>query len=334
MGLSIGAFRALFLLALSVAFGHVQAQAPSASPGPAWPSKPVRLIVAFAPGAQPDIIARLISDRLTRALGQQIIVENRPGTANLIGAQAAARSAPDGYTFFFGTSAALVTNPLTSKSLPYDPARDFVPVSFVVKSPFFVLAHKDLPARNLPELIALAKAQPNTLNFATDGPRNFSGMLATWVSKTAGSTIQQVPYAVMPQGLQDTIAGRTQLTILSVAPSAQHVKRGALRALAVSTATRLPGWDDVPAISETVPGFEFVGWFGIVAPTGTPAEPVQRFARETDRILRDPDMSQRLRDMGVFTLESAQSPEGFGEYIRAERVYWEKLLKEIGIQPE
>jgi tripartite-type tricarboxylate transporter receptor subunit TctC len=300
----------------------------------AWPSKPVRLIVAFAPGAQPDIIARLLGDRLSRSLGQQVIVDNRPGTANLIGAQAAARAAPDGYTFLFATSAALVTNPLTFKSLPYDPVRDFVPVSLILKSPFFILAHPDLPARTLPELFALARSKPGTLNFATDGPRNFSGMLATWVSKAAGSPIQQVPYAVMPQGLQDTIAGRTQLTILSLGPAVPHVKRGALRALAVSAAARLPGWEQVPAIAETVPGFEFSGWFGVVAPAGTPAEAVQRFARETDSILHDPEVVQRLRDLGTYTVDSVRTPEAFADYMRSERVYWEKLLKDIGVEAE
>jgi tripartite-type tricarboxylate transporter receptor subunit TctC len=321
--------RYLIRVLLLVSFcGWSQAQAQ------AWPAKPVRLIVAFAPGAQPDIIARLLADRLARALGQQVIVDNRPGTANLIGAQAAARAAPDGYTFFFATSAALVTNPLTFKVLPYDPARDFVPVSFVVKSPFFILAHPDLPAKNLVELLALAKARPGALNFATDGARNFSGILASWVSREAGSLIQQVPYAVMPQGLQDTIAGRTQLVILSVGPAAPHVKRGALRALAASTATRLPGWDDVPAIAETVPGFEFVGWFGVVAPAGTPAEAVQRFSREAARALREPEVVQRLRDLGTYTVESAQTPEGFGDYIRSERTYWGKLLREVGVEPE
>ena len=318
--------RFVLLLAAMGFAGLVQAQA--------WPNKPVRLIVAFAPGAQPDIIARLLADRLTRALGQQVIVDNRPGTANLVGAQAVARAPADGYTFFFGTSAALITNPLLFKSLPYDPARDFTPVSFVVKSPFFVLAHPDLPVKNLADLFALAKAKPGTLNFATDGARNASGVLASWVSKAAGSPIQQVPYAVMPQGLQDTIAGRTQLVILSVAPSSQHVKRGALRALAVSTATRLPGWEDVPAIAETVPGFEFVGWFGIVAPTGSPAEAVQRFSKELTAILRDPEFVAKLRDFGAYPNEAAQSPEGFAELIRSERVHWSKLLKDVGVEPE
>ncbi len=300
----------------------------------AWPTKPIKLVVGFAPGAQPDIIGRLLADRLTRVLGQQVIVENRPGAANLIGAQAVARAPADGYTYFFGTSAALITNPLLFKTLPYDPLRDFIPVSFVGKSPFFVLAHPDLPVKNMAELFALAKAKPGTLNFATDGARNASGVLASWVSKTAGASIQQVPYAVMPQGVQDTLAGRTQLVVLSVAPSTPHIRSGALRPLAVSTATRLPGWDAVPAIAETVPGFEFVGWFGIVAPTGSPAEAVQRFSKELSIILRDPEMLQRLQQFGNYPQESAQSPEGFAELMRSERILWAKLLKDAGVEPE
>ncbi|MEI6302749.1 MAG: tripartite tricarboxylate transporter substrate binding protein [Betaproteobacteria bacterium] len=318
--------RAVLMLVAVGAGGLVHAQA--------WPTKPVKLVVAFAPGAQPDIIGRLLADRLTRALGQQVIVENRPGASNLIGAQAVARAPADGYTFFFGTSAALITNPLLFKSLPYDPLRDFTPVAFVGKSPFFVLVHPDLPVKNMAELFALAKAKPGTLNFATDGARNASGVLASWVSKTAGASIQQVPYAVMPQGVQDTLAGRTQLVVLSVAPSTPHIRSGALRPLAVSTATRLPGWDAVPAIAETVPGFEFVGWFGIVAPTGSPAEAVQRFSKELSVILRDPEMLQRLQQFGNYPQESAQSPEGFAELMRSERILWAKLLKDAGVEPE
>jgi len=263
-----------------------------------------------------------------------VLVENRPGTANLVASQAAARAPADGYTFYFATTAGLITNALTFKTPPYDPARDFMPVAFVGKSPFFILVHPDVPAKNRAELFALAKAKPGALNFATDGARNFSGILAAWVGRAAGSPIQQVPYAVITQGLQDTIAGRTQLLVLGAAPSAAHVKRGALRVLAVSAGSRIPGWDEVPAIAETVPGFEFVGWFGVVAPTGSPAEAVQRFSKELTAILRDPELLQRLRDFGNYPLETAQSPEGFGEFIRAERVAWTRLLKDVGVEPE
>jgi tripartite-type tricarboxylate transporter receptor subunit TctC len=253
-----------------------------------WPARPIKFIVSQAAGGTPDIICRLIAEKLSRALGQQVVVENRPGGGNIIGAQAAARSAPDGYTFFFATAAALVTNPYTFKSLPYDPARDFAPVSMVASNPFFLLANPGLPAKTLPELIALDKAEPGRLTAATDGQRNFSGMLTAWFNKRAGTGIVQVPYATMPQGVQDVLAGRVQLVVLAVPSAAPLMERGQLRALGVSSAQRLPGFDNIPAISETLPGFDFIGWFALVAPAGAPSDAVERMgaigARDMSRI--------------------------------------------------
>ena len=199
-----------------------------------WPTRPVRMIVTQAAGGTPDIICRSIGVRLTRALGQQIVIENRPGAGNTIGAQAAARAAPDGYTFLFATAAVLVTNPYTFKSLPYDPIADFAQVGMVAKGPFVVLTHPSVPVKTLSELFAYDKADPGKLTFATDGPRNFSGIIAAWITKLGGANILQVPYATMPQGVQDTIAGRTQVTILAVPSAAPHIGSGALRPLAVS----------------------------------------------------------------------------------------------------
>jgi tripartite-type tricarboxylate transporter receptor subunit TctC len=312
---------------LFVLLGAVQAMAQS------WPSKPVRLIVSQAAGGAPDIVARLVSDRLSRTWGQQVLVENRPGSGNVIGAQLAARAAPDGYTLFFATAAALVTNPYTFKALPYDPARDFVPVGMVGKAPFFVLVHPSVPAKTLGELFALEKSQPGKLTYATDGPRNFSGMVAAWLNKLGGVDILQIPYATMPQGVQDTIAGRTQLAILAIPAAAPHIKRGALRPLAFTAARRAPGYEDVPPVAETIPGFDFVGWFGIVAPTGTPPEVIQRANRDLDAVMRDPDVVQKLLGMGIFT-DGADTPEGFGAFIRSELATWGKVVKAIGLQPE
>src|SRR3974390_937977 len=197
-----------------------------------WPTKPVRIIVSFAAGATPDIMCRLISEQLSALLGQPVIVENRPGGANVVGAGAVAHSPPDGYTLYFATAAALVSNPYTFKTLPYDPVKDFVPVSMVAKNPFLILAHPSVAANTLPELAAYDKANPGKLTFATDGKRNLSGILATWLNKVSGANILQVPYATMPQGVQDTLAGRTQLTILSppsAAPLCDHPERFAGR---------------------------------------------------------------------------------------------------------
>ncbi len=314
----------LSLLLLAAANG---AQAQS------WPARPIKFIVSQAAGGTPDIICRLITDKLSRALAQQVVVENRPGGGNIIGAQAAARSAPDGYTFFFATAAALVTNPHTFKSLPYDPARDFVPVSMVASNPFFLLAHPGVAATTLSELIARDKAEPGRLTAATDGQRNFSGMLIAWLNKRAGMGIVQVPYAAMPQGVQDAIAGRVQLVVLAVPSAAPLMQQGQLRGLAVSSAKRLPGFESMAAISETLPGFEFTGWFAVVAPAGTPGAVIQRMNREVDAALHDAEIAKRMRDAGMYS-EGAGTPEQTAAYVHAQLEVWGAIVRQIGLQPE
>jgi tripartite-type tricarboxylate transporter receptor subunit TctC len=298
-----------------------------------WPNRPLRVIVSQAAGGTPDIICRLVMEPLSRALGQQIIVENRPGGGNVIGAQAAARAAPDGYTLFFATAAALVTNPYTFKSLPYDPQKDFVPVSMVAQGVFLVLANPNVPAKSLGEVFALAKAEPGKLSFATDGPKNFSGMIAAWLNKLGGTQIQQVPYSTMPQGIQDTIAGRVQLTVLAVPSAAGAVASGTLRPLAVTSSQRIPGYENVATVAETFPGFHFTGWMVLVAPTGTPPDAVQKVNREMQTILNDPSIVKRLRDIGFFS-DGAGTPETTGRFIRTQYDAWGKVVREIGLQPE
>lgn len=319
------AARSLLLAVLAAATATADAQS--------WPSRPVRVFVSQAAGGTPDIICRLVMGRVSRGIGQQIVVDNRPGSGNIIGAQAAARATPDGYNFFCATAAPLVSNPYTFKSLPYDPVRDFVSVGMIAKNSFIVLAHPGVKARTLPELIALEKAQPGKLAFATDGPRNFSGMIAAWLNKLAGTQILQVPYAVMPIGIQDTLAGRTQLVILAVPSAAPFMKRGDLRALAVSSARRIPGYEDIPPIADTFPGFDFIGWFALVAPAGTPTAVVKRVNAELDRALKDPDIVQRLREIGFYT-DGAETPQALDRFLRAERSRWSRVVREIGIQPE
>jgi tripartite-type tricarboxylate transporter receptor subunit TctC len=203
----------------------------------------------------------------------------------------------------------------------------------VAKGPFFVLAHPSVPVKTLPELIAYDKANPGKLAFATDGPRNFSGMVAAWLNKLMGTQILAVPYANMPQGVQDTLAGRTQLVVLAVPAAAPFIRRGELRPLAETYARRIPGYEDVPAVAETFPGFEFIGWFSFVAPAGTPADVVQRMNREIDKVLKDPEVNQRMASLGFYS-DGADTPEGTGRFIRSELANWGRIVKEIGIQPE
>jgi tripartite-type tricarboxylate transporter receptor subunit TctC len=297
-----------------------------------WPNRPIRVIVSQAAGGTPDIICRLIADRVARALGQQVVVENRPGGGNIVGAQAAANAPADGYTFFFATAAALVTNPHTFKSLPYQP-RDFVPVSKIARGPFFVLVHPSVPAKTLAELVALEKSQPGKLTFATDGPRNFSGMIAAWLNKLGGTDVLQAPYTAMPQGIQDALANRVQIIILAVPSAAPLLQRGNLRALAVTSAQRAPGYESVPPVAETFPGFDFNGWFAMVAPAGTPADIVRRMNREIGLVLADPEIARRLREIGFYT-DGAEPPEAAAEFIRQELESWGRLVREIGLQPE
>ncbi len=206
-----------------------------------WPDRPVKFISSQAAGGGTDMIGRLVADQLSARIGQPVVYENRPGGGNVIGTQAAARSAPDGYTFFYATAAALVTDPHTYKSLPYDPMKAFDVISSIAEVSFMVLAHPSVPAKTLPELIAYAKANPDKLQIATDGPRRFSGLIAAWINKLAGTSISYVPYVQMTQGIQDVIAGRVQLIILAVPAARGHIAAGKLNALAVTSAKRLDG---------------------------------------------------------------------------------------------
>src|SRR3989442_1077436 len=233
-----------------------------------WPSRPVRMIVPQAAGGMPDIVARVISSPLSRELGQQVLVDNRAGD----GAQAAARAAADGYTYLFAPASVLALNQYMAKILPYSPEDDFASVAMVRSTPLALIASPELNVNTLAQLIALAKANPGKLALASPGPRTLPGMLGEMLKIRAGISLLHVPY----RGVQDTIAGRTQLTTQGIPAIAAVVQRGQLRALAVSSPRRLPELPDVPTFSESLPGFEFNGWFAVVAPTGTPRAAIQR----------------------------------------------------------
>ena len=307
--------------------------APTTANAQTWPDRPIKFISSQAAGGGTDIIGRLIADQLSARVGQPVVYENRPGGGNKIGTEAAARSAPDGYTYFYATAAALVVDPYTFKSLPYDPIKDFKVISRIADANFMVLAYPDVPAKNLPELFAHAKANPDKLAVATDGPRRFTGMIAAWLNKLAGTNISHVPYTQMTQGVQDVIAGRVQLVILNVPIAKGHIANGRLRPLAVTSLKRLPEFPEVPAVSETFPGFDFAGWFALAAPAGVPPAIIERVHNEVNAILGDPDVSGKLKTMGFVpygggTLKQTQ------DYIDTQHTAWATLVKEIGLQPE
>ena len=298
-----------------------------------WPSQPIKLIVTQAAGGTPDIIARMTADRLSQRIGQTFVVENRPGAGNVIGTQAVARAAPDGNTLLWATAAALTTNAYTIKNLPYDPRKDFINVARVAKGPFLIVANPNLQANSLPEVIALAKAKPGTLTIANDGPRNFSGLIAAWLNRKAGVDIRPVPYPNMPQGVQDTASGRVDLAILAIPSAAPMIRGGLLKPIAISSAQRAPGYENVAPVADAVPGFDFYGWMGLCAPARTPQPIIDRLNAEMRVILDDAVFGKGLADIGFFSF-GAHSQAAADKAVNDELDQWQALVKEIGIEPE
>ncbi len=300
----------------------------------AWPSRPIKFILSQPPGTGPDIISRLFSDRLAKTWGQAVVIENRPGGNNVIGAQAAARAPADGYNYYFATTAATVINLFTLKSLPYDPVKDFVPVALIAKSPFVMVVNSDLPVKNVADLIALAKSQPGKLSFASDNSRGLAGMLGEMINVFGGINVVHVPYNGAVPALQDTVAGRTQYTFSSTPGIGPFVKSGKLRAIAVSSAERVPGYEELPTLSETFPGFEYVGWYMLYAPTGVPNDILQRVNRDMGEAMRDPTIGPRIASFGSVVEKSPGTPQQLNEFIRLETERWGRAVKAAKIQPE
>jgi tripartite-type tricarboxylate transporter receptor subunit TctC len=299
----------------------------------AWPDKPVKWIVSQPAGAGPDILARYIAGLLGKVWNQSVVVENRPGGQNVIGAQAAARSPADGYTLYYATTAAMVTNLYTFKTLPYDPVKDFVPVRLVGRSPFVIACASGFAGKDLADTLARAKAQPGALAIATEGPKTFSGMLADAVAKMAGVQFNHVPYTKATDALQDVIGGRVPLVCLPDAALTAYIKAGQLRALATSTAQRQADMPNVPALAELFPGFEYTGWNALFAPAGTPADVVNRINRDLEAVLQTPEVAQRLLAMGS-AAEPRMTVAGFDTFMKSERERWGQLVKTLGITAE
>jgi len=298
-----------------------------------WPDKPVRFVLSQPPGSGPDNVARLLGERLGALWGQAVVIDNKPGGQNTIGAQAAARAPADGSTFYFATTAALVTNAYLFKSLPYDPQKDFVPVAFVARSPFGLLVEANSPLRSLPAFVDKAKAEPGRLTLGNEGPRTFSGMISRVMAARLKIEPNQVPYASIAVATQNLLGGQVDAIVADLASSAGLVRSAKLRLLAVSSAQRVAGFEAVPAVAETIPGFEMIGWFAIVAPTGTPAAAVQRMNRDVNALLADRAMADRIAAIGPIA-DASMSVEQVGAFLRGEHQRWADATKEIGLLPE
>jgi len=317
--------RWLALAAAAPAWQAAQAQS--------WPEKPVKWVLSQPPGSGPDNVARILADRLGKTWGQAVVIENRPGGQNTIGALAAAKAPADGHSLYFATTAALITNPLLFKTLPYDPAKDFVPVAFIARSPFAVLVKGDSPITTLDELIARSKASPGKLTMGNEGPRTFSGMIARLLNARTQAGANLVPYASVGVGTQDLMGGHVDAMVADLASTAPLVRQGNLRVLATTAGKRVAGWEQVPALNEKLPGFDMVGWFAVVAPTGTPAAVIARANRDLNALLAEKDVAERIHAIGPL-VDGGMSPEAVGAVLRAESQRWQAITKEIGVLPE
>ena len=312
---------------LAAAFVTASLAGPAAAQS--WPARPMRMIVTGVPGGPSDLAARLISERLSRALGQPMRVENRAGDD---GAQAAARAAGDGYTWFLAPATVLVIYPYVTDLVPYSPEDDFAGVAMLGTTPFVVVANPELNVKSLPDLIALAHAAPRRLAYASPGLRTLPGILGEMLRQRGELDLMQVPYQ-SARSVLDVIAGRTHFAVESVPAIATAVQRRQLRAIAVSSSKRLPELKDAGTFAETFPGFEFNAWYALVAPAGTPDAAIQRVNREMSRLLANPEVEQRLNLLGIYP-EGAGAPAQIDAFFESERAYWRKTVRELKMEPE
>jgi tripartite-type tricarboxylate transporter receptor subunit TctC len=315
--------RLFFALLIGLACAGAQAQS--------WPSKPLRYIVPFPPGAFNDSLARIMSAELPKALGQPVLVENRPGGNTIIGTEAAARSAPDGYTLFGAALPFAVIQSLYKT--PFDVTKDFVAITLAGTTPNLLVANPSVPVNNVRELIAAAKAKPGSLNYASTGNGTSNHLSFELFKAMTGTVITHVPYKGSAPAVTDMIGGQVQLMFDNTPNVLPQVKAGKLKALAVSSRKRSPLAPDVPTVDESgVPGYEVNVWFGILAPAGTPKEIVARLNAEMVRIMRSPEVADRFAKAGVEVV--ASTPEFFGDFVKGEVARWAKVVQDAGIKAD
>ncbi|MCC7281840.1 MAG: tripartite tricarboxylate transporter substrate binding protein [Acetobacteraceae bacterium] len=298
-----------------------------------WPDRPVRLIIPGPPGGSSDIMARILADEVARAIGQPMVIEPKPGVGGNLATDHVARAQPDGYTLLFGDIGPLAINPALFANLTYDPVRDFDPIAQVALFPWIIVAHPSLPARTLEEVMALARRTPGGLAYATPGIGTPSHLTGAILSEKTGGAFIHVPYRGGGPATTDVLAGQVKLGILGLPPVAQHLRSGALRGIAVSTAARSPTAPEVPGMAESgLPGFDAAVWYGVLAPHGTGSEVIARMNAALGRALADPAVRQRLQQQGVSPAFS--SPEAFAALIRAEITRWAPVVRAAGARIE
>ncbi|BEU98426.1 tripartite tricarboxylate transporter substrate binding protein [Acidovorax sp. DW039] len=322
--------RRTFLRAACAAAVPASLGLPALAQPAAWPARPVRVIVPFGAGSGNDIVARLMGDHLGRALGQPIVVDNRVGANGSIGADAVARSAPDGYTLFVTTNTTQAANPALMKKLNYDPIKDFAPIGRIANTPAMLVVNPSLPVRNLQELITLAKSRPGKLTYASGS----AGTLvpAAMLTHMAGIDMLHVPYKTIPPALNDVVAGQVDMMFTDMATGMPQVKGGKVRAIGVSSLQPVASLPDVPPIAATIKGFELLAWYAMYAPAGTPTPIIERLSRELQAAVNHPGLRERLASLGLQPVSS--TPQELADFSRSELARWGQLIRSAGIEPE
>jgi tripartite-type tricarboxylate transporter receptor subunit TctC len=319
-------FRALFILIAMVLL------APVVMAQQAYPNKPVRIIVPYPPGGTADIIGRTIAEKLGVLWGQSVIVENRAGAGGTIGVDAVAKAAPDGYTMVLGVTGPLTIAPSINAQLAYDPLRDLVPITLVAAVPSLIAIHPSVPARDLKELIALAKSQPGKLTFASAGTGTSVHIAGELFKSMAGVDIIHVPYKGGAPALNDLLGGQVSMIIENMPQLLPQVRAGKIRALAVTTQQRSTALADLPAVAEILPGYEATTWFGLLAPAKTPQEIVRKVQSDVAKIGMLPDVKERFTGLGADVI--ASTPEAFAKHLQSELVRFSKVIKDANIKAQ
>jgi len=320
---------------VALLFGAAQAASQDATPASTatggYPARPIRLIVPFPPGGSTDILARALGEKLAQGLAQPVVIDNRPGAGGSIGAEAVARAAADGYTLMMGHLGTLAVNPAIYKNLPYDPVKSFAPVSLMAIVPSVLVVNPSLPVASAGELVAYAKAHPGKLTYGSAGNGSTSHLTTEYFKLITGTDILHVPYKGVGPMLTDLVSGQLSMGLNGAPAVMAHVNAGRLRALAVTSLKRLQALPQVPTLDEAgVRGFDASGWYGVVAPAGTPQAIVARLNAEIGRAMQTPELRSRLDSEGA--LPAPGTPEAFAAFIRAEIARWAEVLKRAGVQ--
>jgi tripartite-type tricarboxylate transporter receptor subunit TctC len=308
------------------------AVAPASAPAQAYPSRPVRLLVPTTPGGSVDTLARTIGPKLTERWGQQVVVDNRPGAGGTIAGDLAAKAAPDGYLLMLGTIASLCTNVSLHKKLPYDPLKDFAPVTLVATQNLMLLVHPSVPVKTVNDLVRFAKSQPGKLAFASAGNGTGSHLSGELFKQLAGVDMLHIPYKGVAPAMVDVISGQVAINFPSILSAMPHVRSGRTRALAVTGAKRTRAAPELPTMQEAgIRNYESMTWYGIVAPAGTPQDIVAKLSTEVAAILKHPETFERLSKEGADPVGS--TPQEFGRFMQSEIEKWRKVIRAAGIQP-